>query len=257
MVWNRPVFFQAINIVTFIVTLAVNGLAGSTTMLNGMTSGEVSDLYPTLVTPVGFTFAVWGVIYMLLLAFIIYQALPKNRDKPFLSQIGLLFALSGACNVVWLLLWHYKLFTYSLVMMFVLLASLILIYLRLDIGRTAVPAGERWLVHLPFSIYLGWVSVATIANASSVLDFIGWSGWGLSPEIWTVIMLLAGAGLAAAMLFSRGDIAYALVIIWAFVGIAIKNNETPVVVAAASIAAGSVVLVLAAALILRRNRAPE
>jgi len=138
MVSNRLVFFQAVNIVAFTVTIVVNMLAGSTTLLNGVTSGQVSDNYPTLVTPAGFTFAVWGIIYMLLLVFTVYQLLPKNRDQPFLQQIGLLFALSGACNVSWLFLWHYDLITYSLVLMLALLASLILIYRRLDIGRATV-----------------------------------------------------------------------------------------------------------------------
>jgi len=85
----RSVLFQIVNIVVFVVTLIVNGLAGSTTLLNGVTSGEVSDLYPTFITPAGFTFAIWSVIYTLLLLFVIYQALPINKDEPFIAKIGL------------------------------------------------------------------------------------------------------------------------------------------------------------------------
>jgi benzodiazapine receptor len=143
MVLNRTFFFQAINIVAFILTVVVNGLAGSTTLLGGVTSADVSDMYPTLVTPAGFTFSIWGVIYTLLLLFVVYQALPKNRDKPFLSQVGVLFGLSSVCNVCWLFLWHYDLITYSLVLMLALLASLILIYRRLDIGRADVSLKAR------------------------------------------------------------------------------------------------------------------
>jgi benzodiazapine receptor len=224
MVLNRPVFFQAINIVAFIVTLAVNGVAGSTTLLNGMTSGEVSDLYPTLVTPAGFTFAVWGVIYMFLLLFVVYQALPKNRDKPFLGQVGLLFALSSTCNVVWLFLWHYKLFTYSLVLMFALLASLILIYRRLDIGRAAVSLKEMVFVQLPFSVYLGWISIATIANVSVALTAGGWDGFGIEPATWAVLIICVALILSLAMLAKRKDIAFCFVVIWALVGILEKQS---------------------------------
>ena len=145
MVLSRQVFFQAINIVAFIVTVVVNGVAGSTTLLGGVTSADVSGMYPTLITPAGFTFAIWGVIYALLLLFVVYQALPKNRDKPFLGKIGLFFALSSVCNVCWLFLWHYDLITYSLVLMFALLASLILVYQRLDVGRAAVSLKEMVL----------------------------------------------------------------------------------------------------------------
>ena len=243
MVLNRTVFFQAINIVAFIVTLAVNGLAGSTTLLNGVTSGEVSDMYPTLVTPAGFTFAIWGVIYMLLLVFCVYQALPKNRDKPFLQQIGLFFALSGACNVSWLFLWHYNLVTYSLVLMLALLASLILIYLRLDIGRAAVSLKEMTCVHLPFSVYLGWISIATIANVSVALTAVGWDGFGIEPVTWAVVIICVALLLTLVMLAARKDIAFSLVVVWALIGILAKQGGNETIVLASEI---GIVLILAA-----------
>ena len=245
MVLNRPIFFQTINIVAFIVTVAMNGLAGSTTLLNGVTSGEVSDFYPTLVTPEGFTFAIWGVIYMLLLAFIVYQALSKNRDKPFLSQIGLLFALSGACNVVWLFLWHYKLFTYSLVLMFALLASLILIYLRLDIGMAAVSLKEMVLVHLPFSVYLGWISIATIANVSVALTAFGWDGFGIEASTWAIVIICVALLLSLAMLAKRKDIAFCFVVIWALVGILVKQSGYETIVLASEIGIGLLLVAIA------------
>jgi len=230
MVLNRPVFFQAINIVAFIVTITVNMLAGSTTLLNGVTSGEVSDLYPTLITPAGFTFSIWGIIYMLLLVFIVYQALPKNRDQPFLRQIGLLFALSGACNVSWLFLWHYEMVTYSLVLMFALLATLIGVYLRLDIGRAAVSLKEMVLVHLPFSVYLGWISIATIANVSVALTAVGWDGGGIEPVTWAVVIICVALLLSLAMLVTRKDIAYSFVVVWALLGILEKQGENQTIV---------------------------
>jgi benzodiazapine receptor len=225
MAFNRLVFFQAVNIVAFIVTVAVNGLAGSTTVLGGVTSADVSDMYPTLVTPAGFTFAIWGVIYTLLALFVVYQAFPTNRDKPFLSQVGLLFGLSSVCNVCWLFLWHYDLITYSLVLMLALLASLILIYLRLDVGRAAVSLKEKICVHLPFSVYLGWISIATIANVSVALVAAEWGGWGIEPSTWAVVIICVALLLSLAMLATRKDIAYCFVVVWALVGILEKQGE--------------------------------
>jgi benzodiazapine receptor len=203
MVLSRQFFFQAINVVAFAVTIIVNGLAGSTTVLGGVTSAQVSDNYPTLITPAGFTFAIWGIIYTLLLLFTVYQLLPKNRDKPFLSQIGVLFGLSSAFNVCWLFLWHYNYITYSLVLMLALLASLILVYLRLGIGKTAVSLKEMTFVHLPFSVYLGWISIATIANVSVALTAAGWDGWGISDATWAVAIVCVALLLSLAVLVTR------------------------------------------------------
>jgi benzodiazapine receptor len=242
MVLNRPVFFQAINIVAFMVTLVVNGLAGSTTLLGGVTSADVSDMYPTLVTPAGFTFAIWGVIYALLLLFVVYQALPKNRDKPFLTKIGVLFALSSVFNFCWLFLWQYDLITYSLILMFALLASLILVYRRLDIGRAAVSLKEMALVHLPFSVYLGWISIATIANVSVALTAAGWDGFGIEASTWAVAIICVALLLSLAMLATRKDIAFCFVVVWALTGILVKQSEQQSIVLASEI---GIVLLLA------------
>lgn len=240
---NRTVLFQVANVAAFVVMIVVNGLAGSTTVLGGVTSAEVSDMYPTLITPAGFTFAIWGIIYTLLLLFTVYQLLPKNRDKPFLKQIGLLFALSSLCNVCWLFLWHYDYVTYSLVLMAALLASLILVYLRLGIGKTAVSMKEMALVHLPFSVYLGWISIATIANVSVALTALGWDGLGIEASTWAVIIICVAMLLSLAMLVTRKDIAFTLVVVWALLGILTKQSEQEGIVLASEI--GIVLLLVA------------
>jgi benzodiazapine receptor len=122
--------------------------------------------------------------------------------------------------------------------MLILLVSLLVIYLRLGYGVQTVPAAERWLVQLPFSIYLGWVSVATIANATSLLDFLGWNGWGIPATYWAIIMLFAGTVIAFAMVLTRRDVAYTLVFIWAFAGIAVRQAAVPLVATAAWVLAG-------------------
>ena len=253
---NRDILRQVIVVMAVIATLVVNGLANALP-LNGLTTGEISDRFQVYFVPAGYVFSIWGLIYVGLILYAIYQALPAQRENPRLRATGYLFALSCLANIAWLFLWHYELFLFTLVAMGALLLLLIAIYLRLGIGRTAVSTGERWLVQLLFSVYLGWISVATIANVTSVLDYLNWGGWGLSPELWTAIMLLAGVGLAFGLAFSRGDVAYGLVIIWAYAGIAVKHAGVPFVALAAWIAVGLVVLVLVTGLFFYRRRGQQ
>ena len=169
--------------------------------------------------------------------------------------MGYLFALSCVANIVWLILWHYEVFLLTVVAMVSLLLSLIAIYLRLDIGRARASGADMWLVNVPFSIYLGWITVATIANATSALDCLSWSGWGVSDEVWTVIMLMVSAGIAWAMEMTRRDAAYALVIAWGLVGIAVKHAGIPTVATGAWVATGLVGSALAMAAWLSRHGA--
>jgi hypothetical protein len=139
--------------------------------------------------------------------------------------------------------------------MLVLLFSLIAIYLRLEIGRESVTSGEKWAVQIPFSIYLGWISVATIANVTQLLYYLDWGGWGIAPEVWAVIMLAAGVIISALMSLTRRDIAYSLVLVWAYIGIAQKQSETALVATSALIATGLILLVLIVEVV-RKYRSP-
>ena len=233
---RRQAVLVWINVLAVVAVIVINGLANALP-INGLTTGEISDRFDVFFVPAGYVFSIWGVIYLGLVAFAVYQALPSQRNNPRLMGVGILFALSCAANIAWIFLWHYERFPLTLVAMLALLASLIGVYLRLGIGREAVPATERWLVRVPFSIYLGWVSVATIANVTSLLDYLGWGGWGIPEAVWAVIMLVIGAGLTTVVGLSRCDVAYALVIVWAFVGIAIKHAGTPLVAVTAAVGA--------------------
>jgi benzodiazapine receptor len=243
---------QWATLVAVIVTTIMNGLA-NTLPFNGLTTGEISDRFQVYFVPAGYVFSIWGLIYLALAAFAIYQVLPAQRDNPRLRRSGALFLLSCGANIAWLFLWHYEVFLLTLVAMITLLLSLIAIYLRLEIGRAQVSAAEKWLVQVPFSIYLGWITVATIANVTSVLDYVNWSGWGISPEAWTVIMLVAGLGIASAVSLTRGDVAYMLVIVWAYVGIAVKHAATPVVATAAWVTAALVAAMLVVGVLFKRR----
>jgi benzodiazapine receptor len=237
-------FLQGINVVVFVIIVAVNGLAGSTTLLNGRTSGDVSDLYPTLVTPAGYTFSIWGLIYTLLLVFIVYQVLPGNREKPFLRQVSFLFALSGILNVLWLFLWHYDMIPPSVMLMFALLATLIAIYLRLNIGKAAVPLREKACVHMPFSVYLGWITVATIANVAAALTSIGWGGGSIDGVTWALLVIAVALFVTLAVIATRKDAAYSLVIAWALAGITAKQIENQTIVLAAEVGIAIVLIAI-------------
>jgi benzodiazapine receptor len=250
---NKDTVRQVVNVLAVIAVIVVNGLANALP-LNGQTQGEISDRFDVFFVPAGYAFSIWGLIYAGLIAFAVYQALPTQRENARLRRVDYLFALSCVANITWLFLWHYELFLLTLVAMLALLLLLIAIYLRLDIGRAQVGGVERWLVDVPFSVYLGWITVATIANVTVVLDYLDWNGWGISPQAWTVIMLFVGLVIATAMSLTRGDVAYSLVLTWAYAGIAVKHQDTPVVAITAWVTAALIGLMLVIGVLLKRGR---
>jgi hypothetical protein len=238
-------------IVTILVTLVVNGLANALP-LNGLNTGEISDRFQVYFVPAGYVFSIWGVIYLGLIAFAIFQALPSQRENPRLRAAGWWISLGGLANSAWIFLWHYEQFPLTLAAMLVLLATLIVTYLGLGIGRTAVPAAERWAATLPFSIYLGWITVATVANVTSLLDFLKWDRFGITPEIWMGIVLAAVLVIAVLMNFTRRDVAFAAVILWALAGISVKHAAVATVAIPTWITFGLVALTLSAAVFLHK-----
>jgi translocator protein len=245
---------QLLVILALSLTLVVNALANALP-LNGQGTGEISDRFKVFFVPAGYVFAIWGVIYLALIAYAVYQALPAQRGNPTLARIAPLFIASNIANSAWIFLWHYEQFPLTLIAMLALLGTLIAIYLRLGIGQAAVSAGMRWLVHLPFSLYLGWVTVATIANLTDVLDFLQWGGFGLPPQVWAVILLAAAATIAALISLTRRDVAYLLVLVWAVSGIAVKQAAAPLVANSAWVVTAFVIAMLIVALRRKQNPA--
>ncbi|MFW6181125.1 MAG: hypothetical protein ACOC8N_05195 [Spirochaetota bacterium] len=223
--------FSAANLLGFLGVVAVNILANALP-LNGRFTGEISDRYPNLFVPAGWTFSIWGLIYLLLAVFIVYQladAFGRTGSRShFLERIGLLFFVSCLANVGWLFAWHYELLLVSLPVMLVLLVSLIGIYRRLRVGRSSASRQDKLLVHLPFSVYLGWITVATIANVTVLLVSLQWNRFGLGEQLWTVLLMAVAVLLAITVLLFRRDIFYALVVDWALVGIVLKRLSEPV-----------------------------
>jgi benzodiazapine receptor len=240
------------NISAFVLTVIVNSLAGSTTLLGGVNTAQISDSNPTLITPAGYVFSIWGIIYFLLGVFVIFQALPNQREKEYTKKIGWLFVLSSIINIIWLFLWQYEFLSLSVVLMFLLLATLLSIYLRLGIGKSSVTLREKIVVHLPFSVYLGWITIASIANVSVTLVSANWNGFGIDAQIWAALIIIVALVITLLVLFTRRDIAYSLVIIWALIGIALKQSGNQTIVTLTEVSAIIVLLALVVVVVIGR-----
>ena len=227
---------QYANSLTVILALTVNILA-SALPLNNQNTGEISDRFEVYFVPAGYVFSIWGLIYIGWIAFTIFQFLRSQKESPRLRRLGYLFALSNLANAAWLFCWHYNLFGLSVLVMLALLGLLIASYLRLDVNRVSVSRLEYWSVDVMFSVYLGWITVATVANITDWLYYIGWDGFGLPAQTWAVLMLVVASLLGLAMAFTRRDVGYLSVLVWAFAGIAVKQTSAPMVVTSAWIAA--------------------
>jgi len=223
---SRLLFLSILNLIGFLGTVIVNGLANALP-INDKTTGELSDQYPNLFTPAGLTFSIWGVIYILLAIFVIYGliiAIKNDTQKSsFIENIGVLFFISCLANSGWIFAWHYEILPLSLVLMLVILVSLIVIYLRMRIGKSDATRIEKYLVHLPFSMYLGWITMATIANVTALLVDVNWNTFGLGEQFWAVAVIIVGIAIALGILFTRRDIFYCLVADWALLGILLKR----------------------------------
>lgn len=213
-----------LNFITFALVLTVNALA-NILPINGLTTGEVSDNYINLFTPAGFTFSIWGLIYTLLGIFVVYQLVLsfRNENSKFIEDIGYWFIISNILNSLWIYTWHNLMISINLVIMILLLVSLIMVYQRLDIGHSRDDKKIKMLVHVPFSIYLGWISVATIANFSAFFVSLNWNGFGLSETFWTVLVISVAILLGIIFTIKNKDVFYTLVVVWAFVGILSKR----------------------------------
>ncbi len=244
---------QIANVLSVVLALTVNILA-SALPLNGQNTGEISDRFSVYFVPAGYVFAIWFLIFVGWIAFAAFQSLPAHKESPRLRSLGYWFALSGVFNAAWLFCWHYNQFGLSVLVMLMLLGLLIASYLKLNVGREPVSGAEKWCVDIPFSVYLGWITVATVANITSWLYFINWDGFGIAPQVWAVIMLGIASLLGLLMAFSRRDSGYLFVLVWSFAGIAVKQAVEPLVANFAWTAA-LVALGLAVVSLVQRRRA--
>lgn len=218
---------QVGNIIGFIAVVIVNLLAVALP-LNGKTTQLLSDNLPNLFVPIGLTFSIWSIIYVLLGMFAFYQA---KGDEELLEKIGIWFILSSIFNVTWIFLWHYEQVALSVIIMLLLFASLLVLYLRLGIGKTEVSKKEKTFIHVPISVYFGWITTATVANITAFLVSISWDGFGITEEIWAVLILVVVALIYVLTVLTRKDVGYGLVGVWAALGIFLKQQIASPIVA--------------------------
>jgi len=225
------------NIMFFVIMIVMNYLANALP-LNNKTTGELSDSMPNLFVPAGITFSVWGIIYLLLLIYSILQF--TSSDKATISDISWLFAISCIFNALWIVAWHYGKLPMSLIIMSGLLISLI--YINMTISH--LPTG---IIKAAFGVYLGWICIATIANVTALLVTYNWNGFGISQEVWTIIMISAGTLIAVLAIYRLDNPFIGLAIMWALTGIIIKRIDdfrSIVVTASAGIAIVGIITIL-------------
>ena len=254
---NKSKTLQILNILGLLSVIFVNFLANALPIA-GRNTGEISDLYPNLFVPAGYAFSIWGLIYSLLIVFIVLQARGLFKAEvsapAFVPVIGWWFVISCVANATWIFVWHNLLVVFSLIWMLLILLALIQIYLRLNQPEIESPL----FVRLPFSIYLGWITVATVANATALLVHLDWNGFGLSEVSWTVIMVAVATCVALVVIWIRKDIAYMLVIIWAFIAIVVKrqaigNPDESAIITSIYVCIALMVLALVARLFWKTN----
>ncbi|MFW6293674.1 MAG: TspO/MBR family protein [Spirochaetota bacterium] len=253
-----------VNVVTFLGMLVVNILATSLP-LNDMTTGDLSDALPNLFVPAGLTFSIWGVIWVLLAAYLVLQLRSAfdrkgagdagmiDSDPYAPGVVGFWFPLNMILNAGWIFAWHYQLVGLSVLIMFALLATLIVMFLSID--ATIRKTGSQRFAVVPISVYFGWITIATIANITAFLVSVGWGGFGVSDVVWTIVVIAAGLAVNVLMLLRHRSFAFAAVAVWAFAGIAVKRvgegtPEGPGVLIAALVA-GAALVVLAVVLAIR------
>ncbi len=215
---------QLLTLAAVIIAFAVNVLS-NIVPLNGLTIGGISNTLfkNVLIIPANYAFVIWGLIYLGLFAFAIYQVLPSQRENPNLRKTAYLLTIALVAQSIWVYLFLSRLFVLSVVAMLLILLPLVVMYLRLGIGTRSTSRAEKWLISFPISIYLGWISVATIVNIASALYINNWNGFGISAEIWTAIMVIIATFIASIILIKCQDIAYTGVTVWALIAIAIKH----------------------------------
>lgn len=228
-------------ILATIATIAINALA-NILPFNGVTTAQVSDQLRSYFVPAGYVFSIWGVIYLLLLTFSIGYITLSEKQKEAAQKILPLYFFSAFLNSIWIVLWHYGFFLTTVVVIVTLLVTLIMIYQELS-KNPPTNLKEKLILHVPFSVYLAWGSVATIANTSSVLWLLNWNGFGIQGQVWAAVLMIVAGILAVITSLRHKDLAFSAVIVWAITGIMVKfPNELPMRYAGIAVVTGIVLV---------------
>lgn len=245
-----------INGLFLIITLAVNTL-GAVGLINGLTQKQISDMYPTLLTPNPATFSIWSVIYSLLLISLIVMIVKKNDPyyQKAIDQITVLFRISCLLNIAWIVAFSLVLVELSVLFILAFVIVLSLIGTKL----LQIQEGKRWLLPLSFGLYNGWLIIATVVNIAAALVKLKWNGFGISDTVWAAVILIVAVLLVVAILLKIRNAAFPLPVAWAYFGIFQALNAPVGLKGEISLVqvislVGMVVLIGAAAIQLYRNR---
>ncbi|MEI6887516.1 MAG: TspO/MBR family protein [bacterium] len=242
-----------ITIIATILTILVN-IAATTIPLGGLTTKEISDSFNVYFVPAAYVFSIWGIIYIAILVFSFSQLKKKISNSKLISEIRIWYIVSCLSNIAWIFLWQFHFPTLSIVPMIVLLLSLIAVYYKLSKSKEMNEDNNKYLIKLPISIYLGWISVATIANAAVFLYVLNWNGFGIAPQMWSTVMILIAGVLGVIMLKRERDHAYALVLIWATIGIIVKFLYISRAVSISAAFVAILLSVLSVAILIKDNK---
>ena len=227
---------QVIGVVTFIAVIVVNGMAGAG-VISGDSIGVIANRYPSYFLPADYVFGIWSLIYLMLFWFALYQALPSNRARPSLQRVGWWWALNGTLNIAWVTVFSFGAFGLSLLLMFLLLGTLVVIHRRTG-SENQLTLGERFGVSYPFGLYLSWICIALIANTFQYIVYREWTYLGLDQPVWSAIMIVTATFLGGVVLRFRGLWIFPLVAAWAVGGIGVRYPEIPVISLRACVMAG-------------------
>jgi len=224
----HPRYLQAVNAAVLVLVLWANGAAGSGA-LSGESIGVVANRYASYFLPDNYVFGVWSVIYLGLIFFALYQALPAARSSLSLSALGWNWAVNGALNIVWIVLFSFSMFVPAWLVMIALLLNLIWIHERIGFGTRQHSWPERVCVVWPFGLYLAWISVALISNTFQLVTYVGWNGFGIDGPVWSAAMMVVATALSVFMVVHRGNWLFPVIFAWAFVGLARRYAEIPLI----------------------------
>jgi hypothetical protein len=227
---------RIITILAIVSTITVNALA-NILPFNNKTTGEIANQYPVYFSPAAYVFFIWTLIYLAIIVWTIYQSI-YDKQLTIINHIRPWFWLSCLANSAWMILWHYQYVYSTVIVMGVLLLSLVMIYRQITRKVQTLSLVERLYIQFPFSIYLAWICIATIANVSVALYVAQWNGLGISGPVWSVMMMVVASIVAALIIMRYQDIAFGLVIMWSLIGIAVKFTDNPLIFNSAIILSG-------------------
>ncbi|MBD2136841.1 tryptophan-rich sensory protein [Anabaena sp. FACHB-1237] len=222
---NLQNFLRQILTLMAIIAAFIINVVSNIYPLNGMNIGTISNtiFQDVLIVPANYAFIIWGLIYVGLFSLGIYQVLPNQKEDQDLQNTAYFLVIASVCQSIWVYFFLARYFDLSVVAMLGILISLMMIYYRLGIGKKAVNRSKKLCLHYPISIYLSWISVATIVNIACTLHFYKWTGWGINSQLWTVIMLIIATIICGIIVIKCEDIPYSSVTVWALIAIAVKH----------------------------------